>query len=123
MTKFITIILSLLGGIASAFFLGLTIAMTSGGPEMPAREIFGYFCFWTSLTHVVVSSWLFIYFRVIGSLIAILTSLVGIIGPIMIMSEETSILWISVAVCFILTLLLHVNNLIRLRKLNVDNKL
>ena len=115
MTKEINIfilILTIVTGMLNFFFLGLVLAFTSGSQELTINEIIAHICVWTSLIHVLLSSWLFIKLKVIGRVLAILTSLIGLIEPIMIMSDGISLLWMSISVCLSLIGLFHINNLI-----------
>lgn len=110
------VILSVIAGILNFFFLGLALALTSGGPEMTTNEIVGHICIWTSLIHVIVSSWLFIYKRIGGNILGLLSSVIGIIGPFMIMTDGISFLWLTIAICFSLTAIFHIVGLINVEK-------
>ena len=109
----LTVTISLVAGISNCFFIGLSLALSAGGPEVSQNEILGYVCFGASLLHILVSSWLFIYHKAIGHLVAIATSGLGLIGPLMILTGGFSMFWIFIAICFAFTIFIHTNNLVK----------
>jgi len=110
--NFVILFLTIISGLLNFFFLGFALALSSGGPELSINEIIGYICVWTSLIHVLLSSWLFFRLKVVGRVLAIVTSLIGLYAPVMIMTDGISLLWLSIAVLFVLIGLFHLISLI-----------
>jgi len=105
--SFVIVAISIISGLLNFIFLGLSVALTSGGPEITIRELLANVCVWTSIIHTFISSWLFLYYKTAGRIIAILTSFIGISGSIAILTSGISILWILIALFFTLTLCIH----------------
>ncbi|HLU85768.1 MAG TPA: hypothetical protein VKZ45_09860 [Vicingaceae bacterium] len=110
--KISLITISIITGFVNFIILGFALALSSGGPEIEFNELLAHFIIWTSLFHALISSWLFITLKRIGSVLGIFTSIIASIGPIMIMKDGISILWISITICFVVTITLHIKNLI-----------
>lgn len=105
--RFIIVIITIITGLLNFIVLGYSLALSSGGSELTAREIFAHVFIWTSLIHALISSWLFLYFNIFGRIISLLTSFIGLIGTIPIMTNAISFFWLFIALCFFLTLCAH----------------
>ena len=101
------IIISIISGILNFIFLGFSIGLSSGDHLLSNSEIIGYISFFSSLIHIFISSWLFILLNKIGRIVAILSSFISSLAPILILYKGFSLLWLLIIICFILTAIIH----------------
>jgi hypothetical protein len=115
--------ISILSGALNLFFVGFGLGLSGGGPELTSGEVIGNISFWSSLVHVVISSWLFISYNITGRTISILTSLTSSLAPILIISQRFSTFWFLIILCFTLTALVHaivLTKTYRIKKIQAD---